>query len=115
MKTKECVINIPAVTLAKQVVGCGNCSGKTVNKFARFKFTPIPAAKVNVMMIKECFANLECKVIDTSLIKRYGICILQVVKAWIDPLKKNPRTLHHRGYGEFAVDGDVIKLSSKMR
>ena len=31
--TKECVINIPTVELAKQVVGCGNTSGKRVDKF----------------------------------------------------------------------------------
>jgi flavin reductase (DIM6/NTAB) family NADH-FMN oxidoreductase RutF len=29
--TKECVISIPTVELAKQVVGVGNCSGKKVD------------------------------------------------------------------------------------
>ena len=39
--TKECVINIPTQDLAKQVVGIGNCSGRTVDKFAKFGFTPV--------------------------------------------------------------------------
>jgi hypothetical protein len=38
-----------------------------------------------------------------------------VVKAWADPKQRNPKTIHHRGYGKFAVDGPVIKLKSKMR
>ena len=44
--TKECVLNIPAVEIAKQVVGVGNCSGSKVDKFKKFKLTPMPAAKV---------------------------------------------------------------------
>ena len=31
--TRECVINIPTVELAKQAVGCGNTSGRLVDKF----------------------------------------------------------------------------------
>src|SRR3989337_283348 len=34
---KECVINIPAADLARQVAGIGNCSGKKVDKFRKFK------------------------------------------------------------------------------
>jgi hypothetical protein len=28
---------------------------------------------------------------------------------------KNAKTIHHRGYGAFAVDGEIIKLKSRMR
>jgi hypothetical protein len=38
-----------------------------------------------------------------------------VVKAWIDPKQKAPKTIHHHGYGTFVVDGETIKLKSKMR
>ena len=31
--SKECVLNIPAVELAQQVVGIGNCSGSKVDNF----------------------------------------------------------------------------------
>jgi flavin reductase (DIM6/NTAB) family NADH-FMN oxidoreductase RutF len=64
--TKECVINIPTVELAKQVVGCGNTSGRDVDKLKKFRLTPLPAAGVGAPLISECYANLECKVIDTS-------------------------------------------------
>ena len=46
---------------------------------------------------------------------KYNFFILEVLKAWIDPSKKNPRTIHHQGNGNFIVDGKSIKLSSKMK
>jgi flavin reductase (DIM6/NTAB) family NADH-FMN oxidoreductase RutF len=112
--TKECVLNIPSVEMAKQVVGVGNCSGSKVDKFRKFKLTAMSATKVAAPLIAECFANLECKVVDTRMVNKYNFFVLEVVKAWIDPAQKNPRTLHHQGKGIFAVDGDRIKLPSKM-
>ena len=114
-KTRECVINVPTVELAKKVVGCGNTSGRKVDKFKKFGLTASVASSVRAPLIDECYASLECKVIDTKLVTQYGIFILEVVKAWIDPSNKRPRTIHHQGKGKFAVDGDTIKLSSKMK
>jgi flavin reductase (DIM6/NTAB) family NADH-FMN oxidoreductase RutF len=113
--TKECVLNIPSVEIAKQVVGVGNCSGSKVDKFKKFKLTAMPAAKVAPPLIDECFANLECKVVDTRMVNKYNFFVLEVVKAWIAPSSKAPRTLHHRGYGSFMVAGETIKLASRMR
>jgi hypothetical protein len=30
------------------------------------------------------------------------------------PRQAQPKTLHHRGFGKFVVDGDTIELTSKM-
>ena len=87
-KTKECVINIPTVELIKKVVGCGNVSGRRVNKFKKFRLTPTPATCVAVPLISECSANLECKVIDASMAHKYNIFILSIVKAWVDRKRK---------------------------
>jgi flavin reductase (DIM6/NTAB) family NADH-FMN oxidoreductase RutF len=114
-KTGECVINIPTVGLAKKAVGCGNTSGRTANKFKAFGLTPVKASCVKVPMIDECYANLECKVIDQRMAVRYNLFILEVVRAWTDPRKKNPRTIHHLGKGVFRVDGKRIKLPSRMK
>jgi flavin reductase (DIM6/NTAB) family NADH-FMN oxidoreductase RutF len=112
--TKECVIAIPALELAPKVVEVGNCSGRDVEKFERFGLTPSPAERVAPPLVAECFANLECKVADTRLVNKYNLFILEVLKAWIDPAQKNPKTIHHHGYGSFAVDGEMIKLKSRM-
>lgn len=113
--TKECVINIPTVEIAEKVVGCGNTSGANINKFETFCLTPKPATRVSAPLIEECFANLECCVADTRMVNRYCLFILEVIKAWIDPAVKNPRTIHHLGSGNFMVAGERIKLKSKMK
>jgi flavin reductase (DIM6/NTAB) family NADH-FMN oxidoreductase RutF len=113
--TGECVIAIPARKLARTVVAVGNSSGRDIDKFAAFGLTKIEAARVAPPLIGECFANLECKVTDTRLVKEYNLFILKVGKAWTDPAQKNPKTIHHRGYGTFVVDGPTIKLKSRMR
>jgi flavin reductase (DIM6/NTAB) family NADH-FMN oxidoreductase RutF len=73
----------------------------------------VPAGCVAAPLIAECFANLECRVIETRLVNKYNLFILEVLKAWTDPEKINPKTIHHQGYGKFAVDGDIIELASK--
>jgi flavin reductase (DIM6/NTAB) family NADH-FMN oxidoreductase RutF len=113
--TKECVINIPTVELAGKVVGCGNTSWAKTDKFAVFGLTPAPAKRVKAPLIDECYANLECKVVDTKMTAKYCLFILEVIKAWIDPSVKRPRTIHHLGRGSFMVAGRTIKLPSKMR
>jgi len=113
--TKECVIAIPARKLAAKVVKVGNSSGRDIDKFKAFGLTQAPATRVAPPLVAECFANLECKVTDTRLVNSYCLFILEVLKAWIDPAQKNPKTIHHRGYGTFAVDGETIRLKSRMR
>ena len=113
--TKECVIAIPAIELAATVVRIGNCSGRDVAKFDKFALTPIPAKRVVPPLIAECFANLECKVVNTRLVGTYNLFILEVLKAWIDPAKRNSKTIHHQGFGRFVVDGKSITLKSRMR
>lgn len=113
--TNECVINIPTVEIAKKVVGCGNASGANTDKFERFGLTARPATRVGAPLIEECFANLECRVVDTEMVAKYCLFVVEVVKAWIDPAVKNPRTIHHLGCGNFMVAGEKIKLQSKMK
>jgi flavin reductase (DIM6/NTAB) family NADH-FMN oxidoreductase RutF len=113
--SKQCAINIPEAKLARQVVGCGNVSGRRVDKFARFGLTAVPASAVDAPLVGECFANLECRVADARWAKRYCFFVLEVVRAWIDPPLVAPRTIHHRGRGEFMVAGRTIKLPSRMK
>ena len=70
--TRQCVLNIPTAALAAKVVGCGNTSGRLVDKFETSDLTPMPAALVGAPLIAECYANLECRVVDTRLVNRYN-------------------------------------------
>jgi flavin reductase (DIM6/NTAB) family NADH-FMN oxidoreductase RutF len=113
--TRECVLAIPSVEIARAVVRCGNATGTKVDKFARFGLTPQPATQVAAPRIVECFANLECRVVDTRMVPRYGLFVLEVVAAWIDAARRDPRTIHHRGHGRFMVAGPTIRLPSRMK
>jgi flavin reductase (DIM6/NTAB) family NADH-FMN oxidoreductase RutF len=113
--TRECVIGIPTVELAAKAVACGNASGRHVDKFRTFGLTPVPASRVAAPLIGECYANLECRLVDTKMVKKYNFFILEIIKAWVDPSRKFPRTIHHLGSGSFMVAGRTIRLPSKMK
>lgn len=112
--TGDCVIAIPSVEIAEAVVEIGNSSGRTIDKFAAFGLTPVAAGRVGAPLIAECFADLECRVVDTTLAEKYDLYVLEVVKAWRNPRIPSPKTIHHHGYGSFVVDGRTIRLDSKM-
>lgn len=113
--SRECVFNIPTVELAEKVVAVGNSTGSKLDKFAAFGLTPKPGSLVKPPLIDECYASLECRIFDGKLINKYNFFILQVLKAWLDPSIKDPRTLHHRGKGAFMFAGETVKLPSRMK
>ena len=113
--TKECVIAIPTVELAAKVVRVGNTSGRDIDKFEAFGLTAVSASRVKAPLIGECYANVECKVVDTAMANKYNFFVLKALKAWIDPSKKHPRTIHHLGKGVLMVAGKTIKFPSKMK
>jgi flavin reductase (DIM6/NTAB) family NADH-FMN oxidoreductase RutF len=112
--TGECVIAIPTVDLASKVVDIGNCSGTEVDKFETFGLTPATAKTVAPPLIVECLANIECRVADTTLVDKYSLFILEAVRIWTDPKRKERRTMHHNGDGTFTVDGRTINLQDRM-
>ena len=49
------------------------------------------------------------------MVNRYGLFVLEAVKAWVNPVWQDPRTLHHRGNGRFMVAGETFKSASRMK
>ena len=111
-RTQECVIAIPTVDMLDKVVGIGTCSGADTDKFAKFKLTPVKAKVVRAPLIKECLANIECKVVD--IVKRHSIVVLEGVAAHIDPSRKEKRAVHAVGDGTFIVDGRKLSRRRMM-
>jgi flavin reductase (DIM6/NTAB) family NADH-FMN oxidoreductase RutF len=118
-KSKQCVINIPAIDLVDTVIAIGNTHGpsskKFKDKFDEFHLTPIPAAKVQAPLIAECYANFECNLIDTSLINRYSLFIFEVVKAHVAPTPRYPKTMHYRGDGVFMLSGKNLSYRNRFK
>lgn len=113
--SRECVINVPTSDLARKVVGIGNCSGADVDKFEKFKLTAVDAMRVSAPLIKECYANFECKLTDARLVRRYNYFIFEVVKAHVATAPKVPRTIHYRGDGAFMVSGREVSYRALFR
>lgn len=112
--TGECVLALPGADLARVVVDIGNCSGREVEKFHAFGLTPHPARKVAAPLVAECLANLECRVIDTRLVRRYCLFVLEAVQAWTNPERREKRTFHANGDGTFVLDGRLVDLKRRM-
>jgi len=112
-KTKECVISIPAVDMLDKVIGVGTCSGADTDKFEKFMLTAVKGKHVKAPLIKECLANIECKVVD--IVKKHNIVVLQGVEAYVDNSRKEKRTVHAVGDGTFIIDGRKINRKKMMR
>lgn len=108
-ETKECAIAIPTLDLLDKVVGVGTCSGADTDKFAKFGLTALRGAHVAAPLVRECLANIECRVID--IVERHNIVVLEGLAAYLDDERAERRTLHAVGDGSFIADG--IKLDRR--
>ena len=111
-KSRECVISIPTVDMIDRIVGVGTCSGADTDKFEKFGLTRVKGKHVKAPLIKECLANIECKVID--IVKKHNIVVLEGVAAYFDDSRKEKRTLHAVGDGTFIVDGRKLDRKKMM-
>jgi flavin reductase (DIM6/NTAB) family NADH-FMN oxidoreductase RutF len=111
-RTKECVIAIPTVDLLDKVVGIGTCSGIDTDKFIQFRLTPMPGRVVNAPLIKECLANIECRVVD--VVRKHNIVVLEAVAAHVASSLREKRTVHAVGDGTFIVDGRRLSRRKQM-
>lgn len=111
-KTRECVLAIPTVDLLDRVVGVGTCSGADTDKFARFGLSAAPGTVVAAPLVRECLANIECRVVD--MIRAHDIVVLEGVAAHIDAARRERRTVHAVGDGTFIVDGRRLDRRKMM-
>jgi flavin reductase (DIM6/NTAB) family NADH-FMN oxidoreductase RutF len=118
---RQYVLAVPSVEMAKLVLDIGNCSKndedlKKSSKWDRFGLDALPAEKVKAPLVggAHIIANIECVVKDTKMVASYGMWVLKLVKAWINPnmkLGEGGRMFHHRGDGTFVVNGEVLDIT----
>ncbi|KAJ6014559.1 hypothetical protein N7540_009150 [Penicillium herquei] len=122
-KSHCCVLAIPDISIATSVVDIGNCSGDEVDKWTKFGFQALPAAKAEAPLVggDGIIANIECVVHDDSMVERYNLWVLKAVRAWVregfdedDASGQRMRMFHHRGDGSFVVDGELLDLRERM-
>ena len=80
---KEFVVSFPSERNERLILKTGNCSGRNLNKFEKFKIRNIKRAeKVNLPLLIDSYLNLECVLesfLDTG---DHTIFVGRVLKAW---------------------------------
>lgn len=114
-KSKQCVINLPTTDLLNEVIGIGNSTGADIDKFEKFGLTAVAGTKVDAPLIKECYANFECRLYDGSQISMHSLFIWEVVKAYVAASPKYPETVHYRGEGVFMISGRNVSRRSQFK
>ena len=83
-KTKEFVINLPNLPLARATDFCGVKSGRNVDKFKVCGLTAVPCSKIDAPQIEEAPICLECKVIDVKRFGTHDMFIAEIVAVDVD-------------------------------
>jgi len=97
------------------VVDIGNCSGREVDKFARFGLDAVPARDVAAPLVGQCHSSFECQLHDDSQVQANNLFIWEIVRAHVAPRPKLPRTFHYRGDGRFMVSGQEISRRRRFK
>ena len=69
LETKEFVVGLPSISIAKAISISGKPFPRGVSEFKHAGLTPVKSKVVKAPSIKECLANFECK-----LTKQLGFC-----------------------------------------
>ena len=112
MRTRQCVVAVPGVDLIGKVIGIGTCSGTDTDKFRKFGLASAKAKEVKAPLLPDCLYNLECKI--DEYVDRHGLIVLECVRAWTNPRRREKRTFHAIGDGTFVADGEKFDLRREM-
>ncbi|HPO37553.1 MAG TPA: hypothetical protein PLU38_12905 [Kiritimatiellia bacterium] len=82
------------------------------NNIMTISWTTVMDFTPQFALIKECAANIECKVVD--IVSKHNIVVLEAIAAHIDPMRKETRRIHAVGDGTFIVDGRKMDRKKLM-
>ncbi len=81
--SRQFVINIPDIHLLREIKLCGSISGSVRDKFLESGLTAMPALVIDVPLIKECFAHIECQLTQTVVVGDHSIFCGNVVSVFV--------------------------------
>lgn len=96
-KYGEFVVAVPTIELLKDVWMAGTTTGARENKFEKLNLTLVQSKKVKVPSIKECQANLECKVVKEVETGDHTFFVAEIVDATLgDAFTKGKPDLNYK-------------------
>ncbi|MEM1579173.1 MAG: flavin reductase family protein [Archaeoglobaceae archaeon] len=114
-ESKEFVVGVPTMEMLKDVWIAGTCSGAKEDKISKLRLTLVQSKKVKVPSIKECQANLECRVVNEVEVGDHTLFIGEILHAtYGDAFKGGKpnlgyRFIMHAGFGKnFTTNSDEI-------
>ncbi len=115
-ETGEFVVNVPSMDFVKETLLCGRVSGRNHDKFKESKLTPGVSKKVKAPIINECFAHLECKVVNKIPAGDHIIVVGEVLAAYTTKGAFSPNCNIAKFKPVFHVgDDDFAELSPEIR
>ena len=84
VKSGEFVVNVPSISLEKEMIYCGENSGRHVDKFAETGLTPMNSVEVRTPSIRECYGSLECRVVQSHVCGDHTLFVGEVVSSRLD-------------------------------
>ena len=106
-KSREFVVNFPDISMAEGSNWCGRKSGRKYDKFAETKWTIEPSENVKAPRIAECYAHLECKVVQQVVTGDHTTFFGEVIGAYA--AKDAIKDVTHGGPPAHYFDPKVIK------
>ena len=111
------VLNVPGEEIADKVHGAGTVSGRQVDKFKKYGFTPVPAVIVSPPLIDECAAHLECNLTKVIDLDHHHLLIGNAVHASADERyfdgcwdPERFHTLHYLGGKRYGVMDRMLEV-----
>jgi len=76
-KSEHFAINIPNADLLSQVHACGMLTGREGDKFVSAGLTPVDATVLELPLVGECVAHIECGVVDRATFGDHDLFIAE--------------------------------------
>jgi flavin reductase (DIM6/NTAB) family NADH-FMN oxidoreductase RutF len=83
-ETEDFTVNVPSIDLLSAVEKCGSERGVQKNKFKEAGLTPIKGLRVKSPVIKECWMNIECRLLGSMKSKDFSDKVNQVFNGEVD-------------------------------
>lgn len=85
LESQEFVVNFASFELVDKLHYCGKHTGRKINKFDTAKLTPLQALKLRSPLIAECYAHIECKLVEHQVYGDHTWFVGEVVACSSDP------------------------------
>ncbi|MFH1428572.1 MAG: flavin reductase family protein [Candidatus Margulisiibacteriota bacterium] len=83
-ESREFIINIPSQKMKEAVIFCGSTCGRELDKFSKAGLTPANSKKLDAPIVQECFAHIECKVVNEVLVGDHMLFVGDVIAVYAD-------------------------------